>query len=155
MLRSKPNWARDTGNSTSESSDFDFIGRKRNPDLGLSFSPSPWDAWKGSLASKPYQTNCLSQIAKKKDYREKRHMDGWWKGEKQIGFCSPLNGPSGPHFCGSLNTHPYGSCQCSQSLPASDTKVPFYNHHGEHWLASKACLVSEGKISLHKASPQE
>lgn len=60
-----------------------------------------------------------------------------WREGKEIGFCVCLNRLSILHFLGPWNIHPYGSCQCFQSLSASETEIPFYSHCREYSLTSK------------------
>jgi hypothetical protein len=75
---------------------------------------------KGSLVSKPCQTHRENQIVKKKEHQEKMQRC-LIQGREEIDFCFPLHGLSILHLLWSSNTYSYGPCQCSQSLPASET----------------------------------
>lgn len=55
---------------------------KVSPDLGLSFFPFSPRCIKVSLATKPCHTNCLNQIARKKERGEKTHMDAPLEGRE-------------------------------------------------------------------------
>lgn len=90
-----------------------------------------------SLVLKSYQTHCKNQIAKKKECQGKNAHWRLMKGGKGFGFCLSLNRLSSLHLLGSLNTYPYGSCQCSQWFPESHTETHFYSHCRDHSLARK------------------
>lgn len=94
---------------------FELKGSKGSPNLSLSCFLFPRRCIK-SFFGHVWQINCLNQIVKKKERWKKTHMDTRLKGRDRNWLHFPFNGL---HFLRSLNTHPYGSCPCSQSLSVS------------------------------------